>query len=81
MPQNHKLYHQIIFKNCFVKIGFTLGFGAMFSKIWRVHRLSTKNKADSSKAVRFFIESNAAQVGRTLRWDTGDEKNNIGILF
>merc|ERR1719412_449894 len=31
-------------------LGFTLGFGAMFSKIWRVHRLSTKNKADSSKA-------------------------------
>ena len=30
-------------------LGFTLGFGSMFSKIWRVHRLSTKTKADSDK--------------------------------
>ena len=28
-------------------LGFTLAFGAMFSKIWRVHRLATKNKSDS----------------------------------
>ncbi|XP_076252182.1 gamma-aminobutyric acid type B receptor subunit 1 isoform X2 [Rhynchophorus ferrugineus] len=27
-------------------IGFTLSFGAMFSKVWRVHRLSTKAKTD-----------------------------------
>lgn len=25
-------------------IGFTLGYGAMFSKVWRVHRLATKTK-------------------------------------
>ena len=28
-------------------LGFTLAFGAMFSKIWRVHRLATKSKSDS----------------------------------
>ncbi|XP_030766510.1 gamma-aminobutyric acid type B receptor subunit 1 [Sitophilus oryzae] len=27
-------------------VGFTLSFGAMFSKVWRVHRLSTKAKTD-----------------------------------
>ena len=32
-------------------LGFTLAFGAMFSKIWRVHRLTTKSKADTSKTV------------------------------
>ena len=32
-------------------LGFTLAFGAMFSKIWRVHRLTTKSKADASKTV------------------------------
>lgn len=26
--------------------GFTLSFGAMFSKVWRVHRLTTKAKSD-----------------------------------
>lgn len=29
--------------------GFTLAFGAMFSKVWRVHRLSTKAKTDQGK--------------------------------
>jgi gamma-aminobutyric acid type B receptor len=29
--------------------GFTLAFGAMFSKVWRVHRLNTKTKADHAK--------------------------------
>ncbi|XP_020282337.1 gamma-aminobutyric acid type B receptor subunit 1 isoform X5 [Pseudomyrmex gracilis] len=29
--------------------GFTLAFGAMFSKVWRVHRLSTKAKAEQGK--------------------------------
>ncbi|XP_061928164.1 gamma-aminobutyric acid type B receptor subunit 1 isoform X2 [Apis cerana] len=29
--------------------GFTLAFGAMFSKVWRVHRLTTKTKADQAK--------------------------------
>lgn len=28
--------------------GFTLGYGAMFSKVWRVHRFTTKAKADRS---------------------------------
>ena len=27
-------------------IGFTLSYGAMFSKVWRVHRLTTKAKSD-----------------------------------
>uniref|UniRef100_A0A061QLL2 Gamma-aminobutyric acid type B receptor subunit 2 n=1 Tax=Cupiennius salei TaxID=6928 RepID=A0A061QLL2_CUPSA len=30
-------------------IGFTLSYGAMFSKIWRVHRLTTKSKSESKK--------------------------------
>ena len=33
----------------FLTIGFTLAFGAMFSKVWRVHRLNTKTKADHAK--------------------------------
>ena len=32
-------------------LGFTLAFGAMFSKIWRVHRLATKNKSDSKTVI------------------------------
>ncbi|KYN12540.1 Gamma-aminobutyric acid type B receptor subunit 1 [Trachymyrmex cornetzi] len=32
-----------------MSVGFTLAFGAMFSKVWRVHRLSTKAKADQGK--------------------------------
>ncbi|KAG8195614.1 hypothetical protein JTE90_017911 [Oedothorax gibbosus] len=30
-------------------MGFTLSYGAMFSKIWRVHRLTTKIKSDSKR--------------------------------
>lgn len=34
--------------------GFTLSFGAMFSKVWRVHRLTTKAKSDPKvRMVRF----------------------------
>ncbi|XP_017776421.1 PREDICTED: gamma-aminobutyric acid type B receptor subunit 1 [Nicrophorus vespilloides] len=29
-----------------ITIGFTLSYGAMFSKVWRVHRLTTKAKSD-----------------------------------
>lgn len=29
-----------------LSIGFTLGYGAMFSKVWRVHRFTTKAKTD-----------------------------------
>ena len=28
-------------------IGFTLAYGAMFSKVWRVHRLNTKTKTEA----------------------------------
>ncbi|CRL02846.1 CLUMA_CG015802, isoform A, partial [Clunio marinus] len=31
--------------------GFTLAFGAMFSKVWRVHRFTTKAKTDPKKKV------------------------------
>jgi len=34
-------------------LGFTLAYGAMFSKIWRVHRLATKNKTDANKVSLF----------------------------
>ncbi|XP_050307977.1 gamma-aminobutyric acid type B receptor subunit 1 [Anthonomus grandis grandis] len=33
-------------------IGFTLSFGAMFSKVWRVHRLSTKAKTDPKNRMK-----------------------------
>lgn len=29
-----------------ITFGFTLSYGAMFSKVWRVHRLTTKAKSD-----------------------------------
>uniref|UniRef100_A0A336MNE3 CSON001631 protein n=1 Tax=Culicoides sonorensis TaxID=179676 RepID=A0A336MNE3_CULSO len=32
-------------------IGFTLAYGAMFSKVWRVHRFTTKTKTESKKKV------------------------------
>ncbi|KAL7738843.1 hypothetical protein ACLKA6_016749 [Drosophila palustris] len=31
--------------------GFTLAYGAMFSKVWRVHRFTTKSKTDPKKKV------------------------------
>lgn len=34
-------------------MGFTLAFGAMFSKVWRVHRFTTKAKTDPK--VNFFL--------------------------
>ncbi|KAK8378896.1 hypothetical protein O3P69_009556 [Scylla paramamosain] len=34
-----------------LSLGFTLAYGAMFSKIWRVHRLTTKTKIDSKVRV------------------------------
>lgn len=35
-------------------LGFTLAFGAMFSKVWRVHRLTTKTKADQAKVYNIY---------------------------
>lgn len=38
-------------------VGFTLSFGAMFSKVWRVHRLSTKAKTDPKvKMVSYIVK-------------------------
>ncbi|KAG0717007.1 Gamma-aminobutyric acid type B receptor subunit 1 [Chionoecetes opilio] len=34
-----------------LSLGFTLAYGAMFSKIWRVHRLTTKTKIDNKVRV------------------------------
>lgn len=34
-----------------LSIGFTLAYGAMFSKVWRVHRFTTKTKTDPKKKV------------------------------
>ncbi|EEC10249.1 metabotropic GABA-B receptor subtype, putative, partial [Ixodes scapularis] len=36
-------------RSWFLTIGFTLSFGAMFSKIWRVHRITTMSKSESKK--------------------------------
>lgn len=33
--------------------GFTLAFGAMFSKVWRVHRFTTKAKTDPKVGMNF----------------------------
>lgn len=33
-------------------IGFTLSYGAMFSKVWRVHRLTTKAKSDPKVRIK-----------------------------
>ncbi|KAL5289009.1 GABBR1 family protein [Megaselia abdita] len=33
-------------------LGFTLSYGAMFSKVWRVHRLTTKAKRDMKRQVQ-----------------------------
>lgn len=29
-----------------LSLGFTMAYGAMFSKVWRVHRFTTKTKTD-----------------------------------
>lgn len=34
-------------KTWVLSIGFTLGYGAMYSKVWRVHRLHTSQKKNS----------------------------------
>ncbi|XP_014662333.1 PREDICTED: gamma-aminobutyric acid type B receptor subunit 1-like [Priapulus caudatus] len=38
-------------------IGFTLAYGAMFAKVWTVHRLATKAKKDAKKAIGKLIQS------------------------
>jgi gamma-aminobutyric acid type B receptor len=36
-------------------LGFTLAYGAMFSKVWRVHRLTTKSKQDGKVIHEYYI--------------------------
>jgi len=36
----------------FLSLGFTLAFGAMFSKVWRVHRQSTKSKEGAANKTK-----------------------------
>lgn len=36
-----------------LSLGFTLAYGAMFSKVWRVHRLTTKAKSDTMVSILF----------------------------
>lgn len=50
-----------------MSVGFTLAFGAMFSKVWRVHRLSTKAKADQGKVSRKLIADNRVSAGKAVR--------------
>lgn len=40
-------------------LGFTFSYGAMFSKVWRVHRLTTKGKRDLKVKFR---DSNKIQI-------------------
>lgn len=35
-----------------LSVGFTMAYGAMFSKVWRVHRFTTKTKTDPKVSVR-----------------------------
>ena len=41
--------------------GFTLGYGAMFSKVWRVHRLTTKAKSDTVVSIVVFLLSSKSK--------------------
>lgn len=44
-------------------LGFTLSYGAMFSKVWRVHRLTTKVKSDpKARVVKDFFIDNASEI-------------------
>lgn len=47
-------------------VGFTLSYGAMFSKIWRVHRLTTKSKSESKKVASWKLYT---MVGILLMFD------------
>lgn len=51
--------------------GFTLAFGAMFSKVWRVHRLSTKAKSDQGK-VSCKFEDDHISIGQSGMADLHD---------
>jgi hypothetical protein len=35
------------FRKWILSLGFSLAYGAMFSKVWRVHRLTTKHKSEA----------------------------------
>ncbi|XP_044010005.1 gamma-aminobutyric acid type B receptor subunit 1 isoform X3 [Aphidius gifuensis] len=48
-----------------LSIGFTLAFGAMFSKVWRVHRLTTKAKADQAKL--FMSKQKVSSVQKNIQ--------------
>ncbi|XP_011304400.1 gamma-aminobutyric acid type B receptor subunit 1 isoform X2 [Fopius arisanus] len=48
-----------------LSIGFTLAFGAMFSKVWRVHRLTTKTKADQAKL--FMAKQKVSSVQKNIQ--------------
>lgn len=39
-----------------LSIGFTLAYGAMFSKVWRVHRFTTKAKTDPKVSFVAYIK-------------------------
>ncbi|CAG7718589.1 unnamed protein product [Allacma fusca] len=39
-------------RNWVLSIGFTLAYGAMFSKVWRVHRLTTKHKSETKHKIQ-----------------------------
>lgn len=41
-----------------LSIGFTLGYGAMFSKVWRVHRLTTKTNKNTLKVATISAVTN-----------------------
>lgn len=43
-----------------LSLGFTMAYGAMFSKVWRVHRFTTKTKTDPKVCpeLHIYTESN-----------------------
>lgn len=56
--------------------GFTLAFGAMFSKVWRVHRFTTKAKTDPKVSWHGFCSA----LGFRVRV-TSARKHNLLILL
>lgn len=55
--------------------GFTLAYGAMFSKVWRVHRFTTKQKQDPK------VRSSKMCCLSTIEWMLKAPSSNEYLLF
>lgn len=67
---SEKRYHYLCQARAWLlTIGFTLSYGAMFSKIWRVHRLTTRSKQESKPSLKVESWKLYALVGALLLID------------